>query len=120
MQARCAAFVISLLASCGMFVAPPPSGFPPPGPDQVPAVGVNYRVEVSCSIPIQLGKTWWAFEGSFKWPPPLPADQNVTPYPVPGVVRLSSPDSAIFRADVDGSQLALGRMATTPPGAGCL
>jgi hypothetical protein len=54
------------------------------------------------------------------WPPPLSDDRGTTPYPVPGIIRLLNSDHALFRADVDGSELALTRMKLAPPRVACL
>lgn len=88
-----------------------------------------YGVEVYCTIPIELGGRWWTWdEPMSEWPaditiPPFPFNiwSSVgSPYAVPGIVTLTDADSAVFRADVDGSEFRLtGRDEDPEPGA-CL
>lgn len=92
-------------------------------------IGVAYAATISCAIPFKLGDTWWAFDpgASNSWPPditippwPFSLWANVrAPYPVPGIVTLSSPTEAVFRADVDGTELPLSATGG-PGGGGCL
>jgi hypothetical protein len=106
-----------LLTACGYR---PPGGQPPPDTG-TPALGVDYRISPACTIPLRLGDTWWEWRmtGS-PWPRPLPVDDGKFPYPVPGVVRLTTANEAVFRADVDGSELDLYRVTTPTNAGGCL
>jgi hypothetical protein len=102
-----------------MRIPAPLSGQPPPD-SGMRAIGVDYRISPDCAIPVRLGDTWWQWQMTgAQWPPPLPADQGITPYPVPGVIRLTTAHEAVFRADVDGSELHLYR-TDLPPTGGCL
>jgi hypothetical protein len=110
--------MLALSTACGFL--PPPAGQPPPS-GGAPAVGVDYRINPSCAIPVQLGDTWWQWQMiGAKWPPPRPEDQGVTPYPVPGVIQLRTADEAVFTADVDRSQIPLKRITDLPLTGGCL
>ena len=82
-----------------------------------------YGVTLYCPIPIRLGDTWWAFDDPSHWPPAKPRwpwDSVSSPYQVPGIVVLSSTSKAVFRADVDGSELQLTRGAQPTTGEACL
>lgn len=114
------AVLVVLLAGCTPAVVPQP-GEPLPSAG-APAVGIAYRMTVICPIDLAVGDTWWRFEDPTNWPtvPPAGIFDNVSdPAPFPGVLVLSSPDRAIFRADVDRSELALVRV-DNPVEAGCL
>ena len=89
-----------------------------------------YGVELYCPIPIKLGGLWWSFERPMPdWPPdithpPFPfsiwAPISV-PWAVPGIVTLTSPTEATFRADVDGTAFRLtGHEVNPTPGDACL
>ena len=112
------ALTVLLVVGCG-------SRPPLPSPTVVtgtPEIGVPYRVVVACAVDFQLGNTYWRFVDSEPWPPALPTGPTgavIAPYPVPATVTLTSPDAATFRADVDGSALALTR-TDTPQEAGCV
>jgi hypothetical protein len=129
-RTRSAALVLLLLASvvgCARSlparVDPPPSGAPA-------QIGVAYSVSVSCPIPIELGGLWWSFEQPGEhWPPdieipPFPFSiwANIrSPYPVPGILTLSSASEATFKADSDGSEFAMTAHDEDPMhGAACL
>ena len=104
-------------------VDPPPSGAPA-------EIGIAYGVSVSCPVPIELGGLWWSFEEPTEhWPPdieipPFPFSiwANLrAPYPVPGVLTLSSATEAVFRADSDGSEFTMTAYEQHPLArAGCL
>jgi hypothetical protein len=103
--------LLAVLSACGREV---PSRVDPP--EGSPEMGVAYGVIVHCAVPIQLGDTWWSFdERRGDWPaditiPPFPLSiwANVSsPYAVPGIVTVSTPMTATFRADVDGSEFRL-------------
>ena len=92
-------------------------------------IGVPYGVETWCLFPIEVGGLWWAFPGRAIEPPPVPIPPfpfsiwaSVSePYPVPGVLILSSPNQAIFRADSDGSEFTMTARRRNPmEGVGCL
>ena len=73
-------------------------------------VGVPYRIAVHCTADFEMGGSWWRFEPVAEWPPPMPlgsSDMVVQPYPVPGVITLTSPTTATFRADSNGAELQL-------------
>jgi hypothetical protein len=102
-----------------------------PLPDGEPAeIGVAYGVTVFCSIPVELGGKWWVWDEPMgAWPddisiPPFPFSiwaSVGTPYAVSGIVTLTDGDSAIFRADVDGSEFGLTAHEENPePGTACL
>jgi hypothetical protein len=114
------AVAAALLAGCSMFVAPPPSSVPAPREGESPAVGVNYRVSPSCPAPLQVGTTIWVFEMTGRtWPPAEPKYEYMLPYPVPGVISLSSDTAAVFRADVNGEVIPMTRDDSAIPD-GCL
>ena len=100
---------------------PPRSGTPA-------EIGVPYRVEALCLLPIRLGDLSWAFPERAIEPPPVEPPPwpfsiwaTVTePYTVPGVLTLSSATRAVFRADSDGSEFAMTAYHENPNGAGCL
>ena len=104
-------------------VDPPPSGAPA-------KIGVAYGVEVWCLLPIEVGGLWWAFPEQAIEPPPVEippfpfsiwARSPGDPYPVPGVLTLSSATEAVFRADSDGSQFTMTAHRQNPmDGVGCL
>ncbi len=109
-----------LLALVGCSVASPsvPSGVSPPSAGVAPQVGVAYRLTLICPVPLRLGSAWWDFDDPNPWPPQLPGNVIYSnAWDVPGIVMLDTPDTARFRADVDGSQLALTRLETTPAAA---
>jgi len=95
-----------------------PSGHPLPSSGE-PPVGVGYRVTFYCEVSFAIGNTWWDFDGwdfndpsAIKWPPPLPPslfDSPGDPYPVPGIVTLTSDVTGNFVADVDQSVLPVSR-----------
>ena len=117
------AFAVGLVRILPARVDPPPSGAPA-------KIGVAYGVQVSCPIPIEVGGLWWAFpEPTEHWPPdieippwPFSIWANLRePYPVPGVLTLSSATEAVFRADSDGSEFTMIAYEQHPlAGAGCL
>lgn len=109
-----------LLVACSAPVAPPPSSVPLPA--GTPVVGINYRATTMCLLPIPIGGMYWVFDGTWdEVPPPLPADRNSTPYVIPGVIRLTSPTTAIFRADTNGQEIPMSRAGTENPlDAACL
>jgi hypothetical protein len=92
-------------------------------------IGVAYGVKPHCPAPMKLGGLWWSFDRpSPDWPPditipPFPfsiwADVG-EPYAVPGIVTLTSPTKAIFRADVDGSEFRLTASEENPEPGACL
>jgi hypothetical protein len=102
----------------------------PPAAGQVAQVGVAYGVTLSCATTFRMGGLWWAFDDpTASWPPPMPGPpfpfgifETVSdPYPVPGIVTLTDPETATFRADSDGSELALTGYAENPEeGNACL
>jgi len=110
--------MVLVLAGCSMFGGGPGLTLPPANAS--PQVGVAYRVTLYCALPVEVGSTWWQFEKGVPWPPALPSDQGMSPYPVPGLITLSSSTTALFRADVDGSSLAMRKLAAKPPLAGCV
>lgn len=115
---RSVALVLVVLVSavgCGRpaRVDPPPSGAPA-------EIGIAYGVEVSCPIPIELGGLWWSFEEPIEhWPPDIGAVDG-DPYPVPGVLTLSSATQAVFRADSDGSEFTMTAHQENPKEGACL
>ncbi|MDP9273345.1 MAG: hypothetical protein M3O93_07450, partial [Chloroflexota bacterium] len=66
------------------------------------------------------GTTWWSFDEPYTWPPPDPNQPIIMPYSVAGVLTLTSPDKAVFRADVNGARLGLTRTATRTGMFGCI
>jgi hypothetical protein len=109
------ALLAAVLVGCSSPPAPPPSSY-----DEV-EVGVPYRISVWCSADFEMGGSWWRFE-TFSYPPIEPAGlfTNVSqPYAIPGVVILTSPDAATFRADSNGAVM---RLTTTDERveAGCI
>ena len=107
-----------VLAGCSMFGGGAGQTLPPASAS--PQVDVAYRVTLYCALPVEIGSTWWRFDKGAPWPPALPRDQGMSPYPVPGLITLSSATTAVFRADVDGSRLSLTKLAAKPPLAGCV
>jgi hypothetical protein len=92
-------------------------------------IGVAYGVETWCMFPIEMGGLWWAFPtGAIEPPPveipPFPFSMFArvgNPYPAPGVLILSSPNRAVFRADSDGSEFPVSGLRQNPmEGMGCL
>ena len=112
------ALALVLLAGC--IWGAQPAGQSPPPANATPDVGVAYRMSIYCQLPLQVGSTWWQFAPRQSWPRALPHDQGTSPYPVPGILTLSSASNATFRADVDGSNLGLTKMAGKPPLTGCI
>ena len=119
--------LVVLAAGCARYL--PPRVDPPP--DGEPAeIGVAYGVSVSCPIPIELGGQWWVWDEPMgAWPddisiPPFPFSIWAPvrmPYAVPGILTLTDADTAIFRADVDGSEFGLtGHEENPEPGTACL
>ena len=93
-----------------------------PQPQETAVVGVHYRATTTCGLPIQIGDAYWTFERTGEeWPPPMPWDR-FQPYAVPGVITLTSPTTAVFRADVNGQELPMARSGAEKPwpGAGCV
>jgi hypothetical protein len=119
---------ILVTTGCGRQFEAPPRVDPPKSGEA--EIGVAYGVSIYCPVPIELGGLWWSFdEPTGHWPPymnavPFPFSiwQDVTsPYEVPGIVTLATPTTAVFRADVDGSQFALvGHEKNLSPGDACL
>ena len=107
-----------VLAGCSAFGGGAGQTLPPANAS--PQVGVAYRVTLYCALPVEVGSTWWRFGKGAPWPPALPRDQGMSPYPVPGLITLSSSTTAVFRADVDGSSLSMTQLAAKPPLAGCI
>ena len=107
-----------VLTGCSLFGSTAGQTLPPANAS--PQVGVAYRVTLYCALPVEVGSTWWQFDKGAPWPPALPHDQGMSPYPVPGLITLSSSTTAAFRADVDGSSLAMTKLAAKPPLAGCI
>jgi hypothetical protein len=110
-----------LMTGCGRQLEAPPRVEPPAGGEA--DIGVAYGVTVFCRVPIELGGMWWSFvEPDRPWPPdisipPFPFSIWATvsnPYAVPGIVTLATPTRAVFRADVDGSEFALGGHEENP------
>ena len=106
-----------------------PERFDPPLLGAKAEIGVAYRVETWCMFPIEVGGRWWAFpSGAIEPPPvqisPFPFSLFASvgdPYPVPGVLILSSRNQAVFRADSDGSEFPLTGLLENPmEGMGCL
>ena len=106
-----------------------PERFEPPAFGAKAEIGVAYRVEAWCLLPIEVGGSWWAFPAAAIEPPPYfpPFPDSIwarspgDPYPVYGVLILSSPDHAVFRADSDGSQFTMIPHRLSPmDGVGCL
>ena len=106
-----------------------PERFDPPLLGAKAEIGVAYRVETWCMFPIEVGGLWWAFPGRAIEPPPVaipPFPFSLfasvgDPYPVPGVLILSSRNQAVFRADSDGSEFPLTGLRQNPmEGMGCL
>lgn len=100
-----------LIAALGLFLAAAllgcSSSAPPPSSYEEVEVGVPYRVEVYFSADFEMGGSWWRFE-NFNYPPPMPAmpfGVVSQPYAIPGVVTLTSPDAATFRADSNGAEM---------------
>src|SRR5436309_2880842 len=112
------ALMVPVLAGCSLLGRPGGQTLPPA--DSSPQVGVAYRVTLYCALPVEVGNTWWQFDKGVTWPPALRSDQGISPYPVPGLITLGSATAATFRADVDGSSLALTKLAAKPPLAGCI
>jgi hypothetical protein len=119
------AVLVATLAACQ---APAPRGVAPPARGQ-PEIGVGYVVTVYCAEPIQLGSTWWTFQETTPWPPPMPDGTPdwwpfktvSSPYAVPATVTLTSKRDAVFRAASDGSELRLSRRSNRPASSGgCL
>jgi hypothetical protein len=106
--------VLTALAA-GCVRPEPPARVEPPS-DGAAVIGTAYGVTVSCPVPIELGGVWWTWDEPIgEWPddisiPPFPFNIGHPvgiPYAVPGIVTLVDPDTAIFRADVDGSEFRL-------------
>jgi hypothetical protein len=115
------AFAMLFVGSRMPFPGPGGPAQSPPPPGAMPQVGVLYRVTPYRAEPIVLGATSWSFDEPVNWPPQEPSDVISMPYAVPGVLKLISEDKAVFRADVDGSFLALTKVAAIAIlGTGCL
>jgi hypothetical protein len=75
-------------------------------------------------LAIQIGDAYWTFDttGARQPPPPLPRDEGTSPYPIPGVIRLLTPTTAVFRADSNGQELPMSRVGARNPteGSACL
>jgi hypothetical protein len=70
-----------------------------------------------------IGDTWWALNERQPWPPqfdPGLFGEVSSPYKVPGIIVLTSSSEAIFRADVDGSELRLSLLPAPLRPEGCL
>jgi hypothetical protein len=116
--------LIAVIVLIGLLACsrPVPSGEPLPSRGQ-PEVGVGYRITVFCPAPIEVGNSVWLFTGHESWPPDKPHgpfDSVVSPYPVPGLLTLTSRTEAVFRADIDGSELRLSRGHRRDLGDACL
>ena len=120
--------LVAVLAACGRTlparVDPPPSGEPA-------EIGVAYAGTTSCLLPFELGGMWWTFDQPIDHippdieTPPFPfsiwANISQAGYAIPGIVTLSTPNIAVFRADSDGSQFTLtGTRVYKDPEWGCL
>lgn len=107
-----------------------PERFDPPWFGASAEIGVAYGVEAWCLLPIEVGDLWWAFPAGAIEPPPVeipPFPESIwarspgNPYPVPGVLILSSATQAVFRADSDGSEFTMTAHRKNPrDGVGCL
>jgi hypothetical protein len=128
-RAGAAGVLLLVAVSSGCARSLPPRVDPPPKGEPA-EVGVAYGVEVYCPIPIELGGMWWTWDEPMSdWPedisiPPFPFSIWATvaiPYAVPGIVTLTDVGSAVFRADVDGSEFTLSAHDENPtPGNACL
>jgi hypothetical protein len=121
--------VLVALAAVAGFGRNLPARVDPPQSGAPAEIGIAYGVSVDCPIPIELGGLWWAFpEPVDHWPPdienrPFPFSiwANLRdPYPVPGVLTLSSTSKAIFRADSDGSEFTMTAYGKNPKDEACL
>jgi hypothetical protein len=122
--------LLIVLAYAGGFGRNLPARVDPPPSGAQAEIGVPYGVSVDCPIPIELGGLWWAFPAyNPHWPPditippwPFSIWANLgDPYPVPGILTLSSATEAVFRADSDGSEFAMTAHRQNPmDGAACL
>ena len=88
------------------------------------AVGVAYQLTVYCPADVAIGDAFWRFESGSTWPPEIRVTINGTtyassPYAVPGTFTRTSPTTAVFKADVDGSVLLMKR-TENPVDAACL
>jgi hypothetical protein len=118
--------MLVVMAAVGCSRSLPPR-VDPPADGQPAEIGVAYGVTLACAIPFELGGRWWVWkrEGD-PWqldPQPFPFSiwAPVSPRNVSGIVTLSAPDSAIFRADEDGDEFQLtGQAENAALGGGCL
>jgi hypothetical protein len=89
-----------------------------------PELGVDYRADVDCLSRIYIGEASWQIKiAQGRWPPPelMPGLRAaISPASVPGIVRFTSPTSAVFRAQTDGSEWEVTRGVEAMEGARCL
>jgi hypothetical protein len=65
-----------------------------------PAIGVAYRVELSCPEGFELGDWLWRFDDVSQWPPPSDLNHRWMPRdPAPGVLTVTTATMGTFVAD---------------------
>jgi hypothetical protein len=69
-------------------------------------IGVDYRATIDCLLQFRVGKAPWRLDSHAGWPPPeeWPGIRDASTWTVPGTVRFSSYNTAVFRAQTDGSE----------------
>lgn len=72
-----------------------------------PMIGVDYRAQINCLQEFEAGGWTWRIEGGASWPPPeeWPGIRDIfSSWVVPGIVRFTSAETAVFRAQADASE----------------
>lgn len=88
-----------------------------------PQIGVDYRANVDCLEQLYVGGAVWRLEGGNRWPPPEEwpgIRRQFSTWEVPGIVRFTSPMTAVFRAQSDGSEWPVEATSEQQDGSYCI